>query len=662
MMRSYYAFFDWLVAQPRWVKRLLSQLVDLVLLGLCFCVAMALRLDSLEFFSQRRGAAAIMLVAPLTIAMLAFGGVYRVVLRYMSLSVLRVLAIVSLISAISMFVLSNTFALWVPRSVPPIYGMLMFLALGGMRLGIRFLLTQDQMQGRTPVIIYGAGSSGRQVLHALLKGQEYVPVAFIDDAVALHGADIEGKRVYPRERLENLIQDLGVRLVLLAIPATSRVRRKEILDDLSTLAVQIRTIPGMADLVSGRAQISDIREVPLDDLLGRDPVAPDSDLMGANITGKVVMVTGAGGSIGSELCRQIVNQNPTQLILFDVSEAALYALDIELRMGRHRGVSKAPQIIPIIGSVQNPRRIAAVLKRYKVDTVYHAAAYKHVPLVEQNMVEGLRNNVFGTQSLLETAIEAKVSTFILISTDKAVRPTNVMGASKRMAELVCQAHAEEQSGTRIAMVRFGNVLGSSGSVIPLFRAQIEAGGPLTVTHPEITRYFMSIPEAAQLVIQAGAMAQGGDVFVLDMGEPVRIVDLAARMARLSGLTPVFPEGTGRILSGDQTELSSDFQRSINVVFTGLRPGEKLYEELLIGRDAHRTSHPRIMTASESFLELEALNAVLDEMISACSAQDVASIRRLLCKAPTGYQPDTQVVDFLAQHDNELLLRRAGHHI
>jgi len=459
----------------------------------------------------------------------------------------------------------------------------------------------------------------------------------VDDAVELQGNDVGGLRVHGPEAMEALVRLRGIELVLLATPSATRAQRKKIVDRLDMLPVRFQTIPGMADLVSGRARVSELRDVTVEDLLGRDPVPPRSDLMATNITDKVVMVTGAGGSIGSELCRQIVQNAPRTLVLWEQSELALYSLDMELReLIVAEGLDV--KLVPLIGSVQNSGRFRTSLQRFGVQTIYHAAAYKHVPLVEHNVVEGLRNNVFGTKTVVDEAIAAGVEAFILVSTDKAVRPTNIMGASKRLAELVCQSAAERNTGTVFSMVRFGNVLGSSGSVIPRFRAQVEAGGPVTVTHPEITRYFMTIPEAAQLVIQAGAMAEGGDVFVLDMGEPICIVDLAERIVRLSGLTPYRTD----ILGEDGQAATGD----IEIRFTGLRPGEKLYEELLIGDDSSPTQHPRIMTAKENSLRPTALEDLLDNILAACKMQDIARLRMLIRNAPTGYLPDSEIADLL----------------
>jgi FlaA1/EpsC-like NDP-sugar epimerase len=622
-----------MIARPRWLKKVISASADLVLLLLSFGFAMALRIDSLEFFGQMRGVEAILIVAPLTVLALRFSGTYRVVVRYVTASGFKALFLILLLSAVALFFVSQIFELGVPRSVPPIYAMLAIVSLVGTRLVIRETFNNQQMRGRIPVLIYGAGSSGRQLLKALENGAEYLPVAFIDDAPQVQKTVVSGKRVYGPDRVPRLISDTGTRLMLLALPSATRTRRNAIISQLSALSMQVRTIPGMSDIISGQAQITDVRDVPLDDLLGRDPVAPDEALMRAKIKDRTVMVTGAGGSIGSELCRQILQQVPKKLVLLDISEPSLYALEVELRiLSATLGVQS--EIIPLLGSVGNETRIRSIFDHHHVETIFHAAAYKHVPLVEQNSVEGVRNNVFGTHTLLKAAVKASVATFILVSTDKAVRPTNVMGATKRLAELVCQAEASTHPKTCIAMVRFGNVLGSSGSVIPRFKAQIAEGGPLTVTHPEITRYFMSIPEAAQLVIQAGSLASGGDVFVLDMGSPIRIVDLADRMARLSGLTPYYP-GTERPAGGD-----------IEICFTALRPGEKLYEELLIDDEARPTTHSRVLTASETFLALPALEALLEQLREACASEDVEAIRSLLKSAPAGYQPSKEIADLL----------------
>lgn len=617
-----------LVRLPRIYKRAAQLAVDTTLLLGSFVVAMFLRLDSFAFLRDPEPWIAIGIVIPVTLLIFVRTGFYRALLRYISSRAFTTMFWGVFSSAVLLFATSQLLGLFVPRSVPGIYAMLALLSIGGVRFILRELIFRQQQHGRTPVIIYGANDMGQSLVQTLGRGRDFVPVAFVDDAFTLHGTDLGGIRVFGPDQLPQLVPDLGISMVILALPNVSRTRRNQIVEMLSLLNVKVQTAPDIGDILSGTASVSEFREVPPEDLLGRDPVPPDPALMGQMITGKVVMVTGAGGSIGSELCRQILTQNPKMLVMFELSELSLYSLEMELQTIA-AGLESPPRLVPILGSVQNPRRVSSVIAQCGVQTVYHAAAYKHVPLVELNMIEGLRNNVFGTQTLLEAALAHKVEAFVLISTDKAVRPTNVMGASKRMAELICQAHARNSPDTRISMVRFGNVLGSSGSVIPRFRAQIAAGGPVTVTHPEITRYFMSIPEAAQLVIQAGSMAKGGDVFVLDMGKPVKIVDLADRMVRLSGLTP-FISGQGE---GD-----------IEITFTKLRPGEKLYEELLITEDAHPTAHLRIQTASEQHLPLATLSPLLAQLMDACIAQDIPRLSALLQEAPTGYVPDTELAD------------------
>lgn len=608
---------QWLVRLPRLQKRLLQIVADFVLLTVCFLAAMYLRLDSFYFLSDPEPWIAILATLPVTIAIFIRIGFYRAVIRYISTRALKTIGWGIAASAVFLFCFSQVFGLFVPRSVPGIYAMLAFLSVGGVRFFLRGLFFSQQHQGRKTILIYGAGSSGRDLVKVLSEGRKYIPIGFIDPDHSLHGSDVMGLRVYSPEHLPQLLSDHGVSTVMLAKPRLTRSERKEIIDFLAQFTVQVQTIPELDDIVSGRTQLSEIREVAPVDLLGRDPVKPRENLMSANVAGKTVLVTGAGGSIGSEICRQIIEYAPKALVMLEISESALYEIDMDL-------TGRTPVALhPLLGSVQDTDYMRRIMDRYGIDTVYHAAAYKHVPIVEANTIEGFRNNVMGTLSILKAAVESGVDAFIMVSTDKAVRPTNVMGASKRMAELVCQAYADEQTNTRISMVRFGNVLGSSGSVIPKFRDQIDKGGPVTVTHKDITRYFMSIPEAAQLVVQAGALAQGGDVFVLDMGEPVRIYDLADRLIRLSGLKP-YIKGQGH---GD-----------IEIVFTELRPGEKLYEELLIGANARPTLHPRIMTASEEYLSLANLNALIERQTEACARRDAPALRKILESAPLGYNP------------------------
>ncbi|WP_273142035.1 nucleoside-diphosphate sugar epimerase/dehydratase [Halomonas sp.] len=625
-----------LFALPRRTKRLIQLVADVWLIVFSFAAAMLLRLDSLAFMAEPRVWLVLPVMVPMSLVFFIRLGFYRAVIRYMSMKAVKTVVVGVLASAVTLLVVNYLFRLPVPRSVPFIYAMVAMLTIGGVRFGLRALYFRGQLRYKTRVLIYGAGSAGRQLMLTLRHGQEHEPVGFLDDAPALQGVLVQGVKVYPPEEVMRLVDDYGIDKVLLATPSATRMRRREILEALEPLPVPVQTIPGMADVVSGKAEVNEIRDVAVEDLLGRDPVPPEASLMSANIHDKVVMVTGAGGSIGSELCRQILRQAPRQLLLLEVSEYNLYQVEQDLRLLAQKEGLDAVPVHTLLGSVQHRGRMEAILTAFGVQTVYHAAAYKHVPLVEHNVVEGLRNNVMGTRETALAAIDAGVESFVLVSTDKAVRPTNVMGASKRLAELVCQALARHQNTTRFCMVRFGNVLGSSGSVVPLFRRQIAAGGPVTVTHPDITRYFMTIPEAAQLVIQAGAMGRGGDVFVLDMGEPVKIAELAGKLIRLSGLKPGYPaEDAADPAPGD-----------IAIRYTGLRPGEKLYEELLIGEEVTRTRHSRIMTANEVALDWSAMQELLEGLFHACLRYDYPEIRRLLLAAPLGYQPEGELNDLL----------------
>jgi len=601
---------------------------DFFLVLACFVSAMSLRLETFDFLGDPLVWWQMAVVVPITLVAFSSVGLYRAIIRYITGKALGAIAIGVLISTLVMSMSSAVFDAPVPRSVPGIYGVLMFLAVGGVRFVVRSLYRRPVNRHKKPVIIYGAGEAGRQLVNALFHVREYLPVALIDDDPALHDMTIGGLRVHGPDDIGSIIDKTGARDLLLALPSTSRQRRRDIITSLEGYKLEVQTIPGMSDIVSGKAKLSEFRTITPEDLLGRDPVAPRDDLLRKNITGKVVLVSGAGGSIGSELCRQILELDPRAMVLFEMSEFGLYSIEAELRETMDR-LGKVMPLYPILGSVQHPKRITNVLRAFEVQTVYHAAAYKHVPLVEENVVEGIRNNVFGTFTIATAAQETGVDSFILISTDKAVRPTNIMGASKRMAELICQAKAKDSNTTSFSMVRFGNVLGSSGSVIPRFKSQIDKGGPVTVTHRDINRFFMTIPEAAQLVIQAGAMARGGDVFVLDMGEPVRILDLAMSMIRLHGLIPYIVDHP------DDTDIT---RGDIPICITGLRKGEKLYEELLIGEDPAGTQHPRIMTANEVSLDTPSMMAVLDRLMKACEAFDVQLIREIFLEAPLAYAP------------------------
>ena len=617
------SLLDTLLALPRRQKRIIQVLADSALISLCFLLAMFLRLDSWEFVYSVDTWLVLFPTIPVTIYVFVRMGLYRAVLRYIGSQATKTVVLGILASAIIIFACSQIFGWFVPRSVPAIYALLATIVIGGIRLIWRGLYAHVNGSVHSVVAIYGAGTTGRQVAASLRNGQNYVPILFLDDDPNLKDSVVAGLKVFPSEAMEDLVLNQGVEIVLLAMPELNKSNRQKLLARLETLPVQVQTVPDMGDLVSGKAKLLDFQSVKVEDLLGRDPIPPKPDLLAVNITGKSVLVSGAGGSIGSELCRQIANLNPSKLVMFEQSEFNLYQIKQELtELARLKSLKL--ELYSVLGSVQNRVQTQRILSDFDIETVYHAAAYKHVPLLEENVVEGICNNVVGTRVLAEAAIAAEVGAFIFVSTDKAVRPTNVMGASKRMAELVCQGLNHHQNTTRFSMVRFGNVLGSSGSVIPLFHHQIAEGGPVTVTARDITRYFMTIPEAAQLVIQAGAMAKGGDVFLLEMGEPVKILDLARKMIRLSGFTPW--------IKGE------DAPADIEITFIGLRPGEKLYEELLISENSSTTAHPRIMTAHETRVEWAQLEPILLELERAAASQDTDAIRKSLEDAPTGYRP------------------------
>ncbi|MBY7971821.1 polysaccharide biosynthesis protein [Vibrio fluvialis] len=624
-------------------KRIISVLVDTFFIIFSFYGAYWVRIGNIQFIQSETISYLLGSVVIVTLFTFARLGLYRAILRYLTFHALAVVSVGTLISTASVAIAAFYFNAPVPRSLPIIYGTFLCLLCGGSRLIVRVLVSRLNGKGRKVVLIYGAGSAGRQLAIALRNSESYKVVGFIDQDKTLENTVIMGLQVNDISRAAYLVEKYDVTQILLAVPSASRARRKRILESLMELSAEVLTVPDMKDIVEGKASIDQLKDVAIEDLLGRDPVTPQQSLMEANILDKVVMVTGAGGSIGSELCRQIVRYKPKALVLFELSEFGLYQIDRELnQLIQDEGLSV--EVIPLLGSVQRINRLMVTMKSFNVQTVYHAAAYKHVPLVEYNVVEGVRNNVFGTYYTAQAAIEAGVESFVLISTDKAVRPTNVMGTTKRMAELGLQALAEQEKskrkGTRFCMVRFGNVLGSSGSVVPLFKRQIEAGGPITVTHPDIIRYFMTIPEAAQLVIQAGAMGKGGDVFVLDMGDPVRITDLAVNLIQLSGLEVK-----------DEEHPYGD----IAIEFTGLRPGEKLYEELLIGDNVEETAHERIMTAKERYLTLVEFEKHLNDLDKACHEFNHERIRELLLEAPTDFNPTDGIGDLVwcRLHDNEV---------
>jgi FlaA1/EpsC-like NDP-sugar epimerase len=567
-------------------------------------------------------------------------GLYRTVVRFMGTrAIWSVAAGVSLL-ALLMFSASELLQMGIPRAVPVSFAIVAFVLVGGVRFLVR--AWYHWMLGRVasatePVIIFGAGAAGAHLATSLRVAGRFHPVAFVDEDRTLHGSLIDGIEIHDPARISELLELFPVRRILLAIPSASRGARRRILYQLEAYPVHVQTVPDTEELLTGSASLAQLRDVDIGDLLGRDPVPPSPELMARSLRGRVIMVSGAGGSIGSALSRVAVLEGVKTLVLYDHHEYALYAIERELRTLVARRKLEC-ELIPIVGSVCNAPRLRAVLRRFGVQTVFHSAAYKHVPMMEQNILEGVRNNVFGTQIFAEAAAECGVERFILISTDKAVRPTSVMGATKRLAELLLQDLAARTPATIFAMVRFGNVLASSGSVVPLFHEQISRGGPVTVTHANVTRYFMTLTEAAQLVVQAGAMATGGEVFVLDMGEPVRIVDLARRMVRLHGL---------------RVQDDHHPHGDIRIEFTGLRPGEKLYEELLIGDNATGTDHPKIMRAEEEALSPDRLRAVLEQLRQAEQAANPEWAYRVLRAAVVDFVPASMFSDWLFDDEQEL---------
>lgn len=651
-----------LLSLPRRYKRILQVLTDISLVWLALWMAFVVRLGVDDMVNPLIQHLWLFVSAPVVaIPLFIRFGMYRAVMRYFGndalIAIIKAVTLSSLILGVVVYWYSNHQNV-VPRSIIFNYWWLSLIMIGGLRLAMRQYFLGDWFSaaqhvpftnrddGLPKVAIYGAGAAGNQLVAALRMGRVMRPVAFIDDDSGIADRIISGLQVYKPKHIQQMIDNTGAQEILLAIPSSNRGRRREILGFLEGFPLHVRSVPGFMDLASGRVKVDDIQEVDIADLLGRDAVPAQADLLEHCIKGLSVLVTGAGGSIGSELCRQILALRPTTLLLFEHSEFNLYSIlsELEQRIARE---SLSIRLLPILGSVRNQDKLLDVMKSWQVDTVYHAAAYKHVPMVEHNIAEGVLNNVIGTLNTAQAALQAGVANFVLISTDKAVRPTNVMGSTKRLAELTLQALSRELAPvlfgdttnvsrvnkTRFTMVRFGNVLGSSGSVIPLFHKQIKSGGPLTVTHPKITRYFMTIPEAAQLVIQAGSMGQGGDVFVLDMGEPVKIVELAEKMIHLSGLSV----RSERNPHGD-----------ISIEFTGLRPGEKLYEELLIGDNVAATQHPMIMSASEDYLPWDVLKLKLTELLSAVALDDYARVRQLLRDTVSGYIPDGEIVDWIYQ--------------
>jgi FlaA1/EpsC-like NDP-sugar epimerase len=655
----------WLIDLSRRNKAIILISTDVFFVVIALWAAFSLRWG--ELYIPKGDEWYLFAAAPvIAIPIFAKLGLYRTIIRYIEISALwTIIQATTLYALVFAFILYESGIQVIPRTVSPLNWLLIMMLVGSSRFFAHWWLgeTYFRLGGnrrtteltKKNVVIYGAGSAGVQLASALAYGRDFRSVAFIDDDKSLHKRKVNGLRIYPLSSLGYLIERYQVSDVLLAMPSAKRARISELIRLLEPYAIHVMSMPGLSDIAQGRVTVDALQEVDIADLLGRPPVAPDQTLLKSTITDKVVMVTGAGGSIGSELCRQIIQLQPLMLILFEVSEFALYAIEKELHHLLTKA-SKSIEIITILGSVTNAQRIEKVCKAFKVQTIYHAAAYKHVPMVEKNPGEAIWNNIFGTLYAAQAAINAEVELFVLISTDKAVRPTNTMGATKRFAELILQAlslKAEYQASgdakesaiqeaivkTRFTMVRFGNVLGSSGSVVPLFREQIARGGPVTVTDSRIIRYFMTIPEASQLVIQAGALAKGGDVFVLDMGAPIRILDLAKRMIHLSGLE-----------IKDEDYPSGD----IEISFTGLRPGEKLYEELLIGNNVSETSHPRIMRAEEQIIAWAELEKMLNILEQATKDDDFERAREIFKLAVCGFVPQCKIEDLLSKQPGDTI--------
>jgi FlaA1/EpsC-like NDP-sugar epimerase len=633
---------DYVIARmlglPHLYKRLAAIAADMLLCAISIVLGMGLRVEQVLPWSVAHSLM-FLVGASLVFSVFTVLGLYRTIFRYAGLQVLYTLIKALLIySAGFALVFTVVGVPGVPKSMGLMQPVIFALCVIGLRLFVQYWLgvrgSHSKRLDLPRVLIYGAGSAGRQLAMGLTQASGVLVVGYVDDDTRLHGRALNGLTIFAPAKLANVVAQQRVTQIYVAMPSVSRRRRSEIIESLFHLKLEVRTLPGLMELVDGKVEVADLKELDIEDLLGRDPVPPNPLMIAKNTTGKVVLVTGAGGSIGSELCRQILKAQPARLLLVELTEFALYSIEQELQK-RLQNEGGDIELIFLLGDVRSRTRMAEIMRTWKPHTVYHAAAYKHVPLVEHNPAEGVRNNVLGTWVTAEQALACGVNDFVLVSTDKAVRPTNVMGASKRLAEMVLQAMAQtvrqEGGRMRLSIVRFGNVLGSSGSVVPLFRKQIHRGGPITLTDSRITRYFMTIPEAAQLVIQAGAMASGGDVFVLDMGERVKIMDLARRMIELSGLTVQ-----------DETNPEGD----IAIEVTGLRPGEKLYEELLIGDNPMTTPHPRIMRAHEEFLPWIELREQLDHLMETVDANDVPTMLTQIKRLVPGYQPDVEVVDWV----------------
>ena len=640
MLKKIYSARKSILNLTRFTKRTIVIIVDLCLCVLCTWFAFYLRLDQLISI---QGVALPAVIVSVVLALPIFWllGLYRTIFRYSGLSIMFSVSITLIVYGLLYFLVFGVYGVvGVPRSIGILQPMLLFFAVVSSRLFAKFLLSGSNLFNKKSkflknALVYGAGSAGRQLVSALANNNEIKVVGFLDDDDRLHGQVLQGQEIYPFLKIADLIKSEEVKLVLLALPTISRFRRNEILKVLASYQVQVQTLPTVMDIIEGRVSLSDIKDLDVYDILNRDHVLPDVHLLNKNITSKVVLVTGAGGSIGAELARQIIKQNPKKLLLLELNEFALYKIYEELCT-----INKNLKIIPLLVNVQDQKKVNEIFKTFKVDTVYHTAAYKHVPIVEENISESIKNNVFATLSIVKAVISQSVKNFVYISSDKAVRPTNIMGASKRLAELCVQGiyKNEKNNNTKMSIVRFGNVLESSGSVIPKFKKQIKYGGPITLTHPDVTRYFMTITEAAQLVIQAGAMSEDCDVFILDMGESIKIKDLIYRIVNLSGLTVK-----------DENNKEGD----IEIKITGLRPGEKLYEELLLGENPKKTEHPKIQKAQDPFIPFNQLEIHLNNLKTLLDNNKVLEVKELLVMILKTYHSNSEIVDHIYLEESKL---------
>jgi len=620
---------------PRYTKRIIAILIDI---GLCiFCTWLAFYLR-LEEFVKINNVTTLAVEISILFAIPIFWlmGLYKTIFRFQGSSIIFTVFVATSVYALLYFAVISVYGIeGIPRSIGVIQPILLFLAISATRISIKFLFLSNfkKSKNKTNVLIYGAGSAGRQLLTSLESNTEMKVVGFLDDDYQFHRQIILGQTVYDPKNVEKLISTKSIDTILLALPSITRQKRNQILNDLNKHRVIVKTLPSIQDIVDGRVSVSDIKDLTIDDLLNREQIKPNLELLSKNITSKVVMVTGGGGSIGSELSRQIIKLNPKKIILIELSEFALYKINEDLK-----NINKSINIIPLLINIQNKKKIEQVFNTFNIDTVYHAAAYKHVPLVEENITESVKNNVFGTFILAEAAIKYNISNFVLISSDKAVRSTNIMGATKRLAEICVQSlYNNEDNQSKFAIVRFGNVLESSGSVIPKFKSQIKEGGHVTLTHPDVTRYFMTITEASQLVIQAGAMAEKCEVFVLDMGQSIKIKDLINKMIKLSGLS-----------IKDDKNLEGD----IEIKITGLRPGEKLYEELLLGDNPQKTYHEKIQKAQDPFIPFNKLKIDLDHLSNLIEENKVEKVKHMLSNLVTSYHSNSEIVDhFYEQQSN-----------